>query len=105
MRLSLRIGAAAALIVLGLIFLRRNFKTEGESLKDLWHFDTGSFRASLHPKQHQDTGGRRKWRVASDNKPALIYHTTDIVVPNSGAIVMAKLKEENTAWVSAELSE
>ncbi|KAJ5550245.1 hypothetical protein N7535_001816 [Penicillium sp. DV-2018c] len=105
MRLSLRIGVAAALIILGFILLRRNFKTEGESLQDLWHFDTGSFRANLHPKHNQDPGSRRKWRVASDNKPSLIYHNTDIVVPNSGAIVMAKLKAENTAWVSAELSE
>lgn len=104
MRLSLRVSAAAALIILTLVLVCRNLKTKGESLQDIWHFDTGSFRTSLRPKPQPDPS-QRKWRVASDRKPALVYQTTDIVVPNQGAIVMAKLKEEDTAWVGAELAE
>lgn len=105
MRLSLRVSAAAALIILTLVLVCRNLKAKGESLQDIWHFDTGSFRTSLRPKPQHETGSQRKWRVASDKKPALMYQTTEIVVPNQGAIVMAKRKEEDTAWVGAELSE
>lgn len=105
MRLSIRVSAAAALIILTLVLVNRSLKSKGESLQDLWHFDTGSFRTSLRPKPQSDTGSQRKWRVASDNKPALVYQTTEIVVPNQGAIVMAKRKEDDTAWVGAELAE
>ena len=105
MRLSLRVGAAAALTVLTIVLFSRSLRTEGELLKDLLHFDTGSFKTALQPKVEDDSNPRRKWRVASDNKPALVYQTTDIQVPNQGAIVMGKLKEEDTSWVSGELSE
>ncbi|CAG8004034.1 unnamed protein product [Penicillium olsonii] len=105
MRLSIRIGAAAALIVITVLLFNRSLRTESEHLKDLLHFDTGSFRTSLKPKPEDDSSAHRKWRVASDNKPALVYQTTDIQVPNQGAIVMGKLKEEDTSWVSGELAE
>jgi hypothetical protein len=105
MRLSIRIGAAAALIILTLVLVNRNMKTKGESIQDIWHFDTGSFRTSIRTKPKQDPGSQRKWRIASDNKPALLYQTTDITVPNQGVIVMGKRKEEDTVWVAAELAE
>lgn len=105
MRLSIRIGAATALIVLIIVLFNHSFRKEGEHLKDLLHFDTGSFRTALKPKPEEDPSGRRKWRIASDNKPSLVYQTTDIQVPNQGAIVMGKLKEEDTSWVSGELAE
>jgi hypothetical protein len=105
MRLSLRICAAAALIVLTIVLFNRSLRTESKHLKDLLHFDTGSFKNPLQPKIEDESNPRRKWRVASDNKPALVYQTTDIEVPNQGAIVIGKLKEEDTSWVSGELAE
>jgi hypothetical protein len=105
MRLSLRVGAAAALIVLTIVLFNRSLRTEGEHLKDLLHFDTSSFKTAHRAKPEDDSNSRRKWRVASDNKPALVYQTTDIQVPNQGAIIMGKLREEDTSWVSGELAE
>ncbi|KAJ5960710.1 uncharacterized protein N7479_007860 [Penicillium vulpinum] len=105
MRLSLRVSAAVALIILSLILVTRSLKTKGESIQDMLHFDTGSFRTSLRPKSRPDPASVRKWRVASDNKPALVYQTTDITVPNLGAIVVGKRKEEDTAWITGELAE
>jgi hypothetical protein len=106
MRLSLRIGAALALIIVTLVLVNRSLKPEAQSLQDLWRFDTAAFRAALKPKEpEEDPAARRKWRVASDNKPALVYQTTQIEVPNQGALVMAKLKAEDTSWASGELSE
>lgn len=103
MRLSLRVGSAAALVIVGLILLSRRFGAI-ETPKSFWRFDTTSFRAALRPRPQSDAS-RRKWGIGTGNTAVLTYQTTQIEVPNDGIIVMGKLREEDTVWVSAELAE
>jgi hypothetical protein len=106
MRLSLRIGLAAALIIVALVLINRQLHTVGQAPQSFWHFDTTSFRAALRPPQQTTQDGiRRKWGSGSKKLLGLTYQTTPIEVPNAGVIVMGKLREENTAWVSAEVAE
>lgn len=106
MRLSLRIGLAAALIIFALVLINRQLHTVGQAPQSFWHFDTTSFRASLRqPQQTTQDGIHRKWGGGSKKLLGLTYQTTPIEVPNAGVIVMGKLREENTAWVSAEVAE
>lgn len=102
MRLSLRVGSAAALIILTLFLFSRRLTAE-QTPKSFWRFDTTSFRAALRP-QTQDVRGR-KWGAGTGNSAVLTFQTTPIEIPNEGIIVMGKLREEDTAWVSAELAE
>ncbi|KAJ5152651.1 uncharacterized protein N7482_009129 [Penicillium canariense] len=105
MRLSLRVGSAAALIIFTLVLLNRRFDTGKQSPKAFWQFDTTSFRAALRPQSEQAHAARRKWGTGTNNAAVLTYQNTPIEVPNEGIIVMGKLREEDTAWVSAELAE
>ncbi|KAJ5640160.1 uncharacterized protein N7484_008022 [Penicillium longicatenatum] len=106
MRLSLRIGLAAALIIVALVLINRQLHTVGQAPQSFWHFDTTSFRVALRPPQQTTQDGiRRKWGGGSKKLLGLTYQTTPIEVPNAGVIVMGKLREENTAWVSAEVAE
>ncbi|KAJ5378109.1 uncharacterized protein N7496_005518 [Penicillium cataractarum] len=103
MRLSLRVGSAAALIIVTLFLFSRRLTTE-QTPKSFWRFDTTSFRAALRPQPAQDVRGR-KWGAGTGNSAVLTFQTTPIEIPNEGIIVMGKLREEDTAWVSAELAE
>lgn len=103
MRLSLRVGSAAVLIILFLIVASRQYSSPGQSPQSFWHFDTTSFRSAFRP-QFADAH-RRKWGIGTGNTVALNYQVTPIEVPNEGIIVMGKLREEDTAWVSQELAE
>jgi hypothetical protein len=102
MRLSLRVGAAAALIIVTLILISRRVGTE-QTPKSFWRFDTTSFRAALRQPAHDVRG--RKWGAGTGDSAVLTFQTTPIEIPNEGIIVMGKLREEDTAWVSAELAE
>ncbi|KAF3402077.1 hypothetical protein F1880_009868 [Penicillium rolfsii] len=103
MRLSLRVGSAAALIIVALILLSRRFGA-AESPRDFWRFDTSSFRAAVRPKPAQDVG-QRKWGIGTGHSAVLTFQSSAIEIPNEGIIVMGKRREEDTAWVSAELAE
>lgn len=104
MRLSLRIGSAAVLIIFGFIFFNRRVLPEGPHPSSFWHFDTTDFRSVFHPPPPtQDS--RRKWGMGTGHKVELTYQNTPIVVPDEGIIVIGKLREEDTTWVSQELAE
>ncbi|KAJ5618577.1 hypothetical protein N7528_006688 [Penicillium herquei] len=106
MRLSLRVGSAAALIIIALVLINRQLHTvPGQNPSSFWHFDTTSFQATLRPQSQVAQDSHRKWGSGTNNKLGLSYQTTPIEVPNDGVIVMGKLREEDTAWVSAELAE
>lgn len=105
MRLSLRVGSAAALIIFALVLLNRQFSAPGHSPQSFWKFDTTTFRAAFRPQPPVQDASHRKWGVGTGNTIALSYQTTPIVVPDEGIIVMGKLREEDTAWVSQELAE
>lgn len=104
MRLSLRVGSAAVLIIVALFLLNRRFHAEVHIPRSFWTFDTTSFRAALRPQTQQDAS-HRKWGIGTAHKVELNYEQTQIVVPDEGIIVMGKLREEDTAWVSQELAE
>ncbi|KAJ5691852.1 hypothetical protein N7462_001275 [Penicillium macrosclerotiorum] len=104
MRLSLRVGSATALILFTFFLLNRRLSPVGQQPNSFWHFDTTSFRASLRPPPPPDHG-RRKWGIGTGSKAILNYQTTPIEVPNEGIIVMGRVRDEDTAWVSAELAE
>lgn len=103
MRLAIRVGSAAVLIVFALVLLNRRYHPE-RSPASFWHFDTTSFRSALRP-QSQVSTTRRKWGIGTDRKNGVTYQNTAIEVPNEGIIVMGKMRDEDTAWVSAELAE
>lgn len=103
MRLSLRVGSATALIILALFLLSRRYHAEDHIPRSFWTFDTTSFRAALRPQTQG--AGPRKWGIGTTHPVELKYKTTQIVVPDEGIIVMGKLREEDTAWVSQELAE
>jgi hypothetical protein len=103
MRLSHRVGSAAALIILALFLLIRRLSAQ-ESPKSFWRFDTTSFRVALRPQPAQEAS-HRKWGAGTGRSNVLTYQQTPIVIPDEGIIVMGKLREEDTAWVSAELAE
>lgn len=107
MRLSLRIGSAAVLIIIALVYINRNLKTVvTHTPQAFWHFDTTSFRAAA--LQHQQTpqeAASRKWGLGTGNKASNSWAKTPIEIPNEGVIVMGKLRDQDTAWVSAELAE
>lgn len=106
MRLSLRIGSAAVLILLAVVLFTRHYSPPGEVANFPWRFDTPSLRAAFRPQPAPAKGAsRRKWGVGTAKTVALKYQTTPIEVPNEGIIVMGKLREEDTGWVSGELAE
>lgn len=105
MRLSLRIAAAAVLIIIGLVVLNRQYPTQGQSPVSIWHFDTTSFRAAFRANPPVEDANRRKWGIGTKKKAPANYLTTPIEVPNEGIIVIGKLHEEDTAWVGQELAE
>lgn len=105
MRLSLRVGSAAALIILIIILANRQYAKPGHSPESFWRFDTTSFRSAFRRQPPVQDANRRKWGVGTGNTVSLNFQTTPIDVPNEGIIVMGKLREEDTAWVSQELAE
>ncbi|KAJ6153622.1 hypothetical protein N7470_006581 [Penicillium chermesinum] len=106
MRLSLRVGSAAVLIIIALFVINRNLPTVDQAPKRFWHFDTTSFRApTLRPQETPQEAARRKWGTGSSNKVNLDWSKTPIEVPNEGVIVMGRMRDQDTAWVGAELSE
>lgn len=105
MRLSLRVGSAAALIILILILASRQYAAPDQSPQSFWRFDTTTFRSAFRPQPPAQDPNRRKWGVGTGNTVALDFQTTPIIVPDEGIIVMGKLAEEDTAWVSQELAE
>lgn len=106
MRLAIRILAAALLLFVSLFLLNRRYNAvEVPVPKSFWHFDTTTFRAAFNPNPPKLDSSRRKWGVGTGHAMAVDYKTTQIQVPNEGVIVMAKLRDEDTSWVSAELAE
>lgn len=102
MRLSLRVASVAALILVAFFFLGRQLGGV-QTPKSFWRFDTTSYRAS--PRPPQSDVSRRKWGLGTDKSNVLTYQNTPIDIPNEGIIVIGKRREEDTAWVSAELAE
>jgi len=105
MRLLLRIGFAAVLIVLAFIVFNRRALPVAPSPSSFWHFDTSDFRSMFHPAPPSQDTPRRKWGVGTGHKVDMTYQETPIEVPNEGIIVIGKLREEDTTWVSQELAE
>ncbi|KAJ5667743.1 hypothetical protein N7523_007459 [Penicillium sp. IBT 18751x] len=105
MRLSLRIGSAAVLIILGFILFNRRVLPKGPHPSSFWHFDTTDFRSVFHPRPSTQDSSRRKWGSGTGHTVELTYQNTPIVVPDEGIIVIGKLREEDTTWVSQELAE
>lgn len=106
MRLAIRIGSAAVLIIISLLLLNRRYHAvDVPAPKSFWHFDTTTFRAAFHANPPQQDSSRRKWGVGTGHTVSIDYHTTPIEVPNEGIIVMGKLRDEDTSWVSSELAE
>ncbi|KAJ5261121.1 hypothetical protein N7478_011716 [Penicillium angulare] len=106
MRLSLRVGLATALIIFTLALINRQLHSVGRDPQSFWHFDTTSFRAALRPQSglSQDPL-HRKWGSGTRHESGLSFRLTNIEVPNEGVLVMGKLRDEDTAWASAELAE
>ncbi|CAI7569515.1 unnamed protein product [Penicillium pancosmium] len=104
MRLAIRVGSAAVLIFFALVLLNNRYHPS-RSPASFWHFDTTSFRSALRPHTQTTTTARRKWGIGTDRTNGVTYQNTPIEVPNDGIIVMGKLRDEDTAWVSAELAE
>lgn len=105
MRLALRIGSAALLIIVSLYFFYRRSNTLIVSNpKSLWHFDTTSFPAVFRANPPEHDSSHRKWGVATDNMMSVQYQTTPVVFSNEGIVVMGKLRDEDTAWVPTELA-
>jgi hypothetical protein len=105
MRLSLRIGCTAVIIILGFIGFNGRALPQGPSPSSFWHFDTTDFRSVFRPQPPPQDASRRKWGTGTGHKAELTYQETPIEVPNEGIIVIGKLREEDTAWVSQELAE
>lgn len=106
MRLSLRIASATVLIIIGLFVFTRQYPAEpGQLPQTIWHFDTTSFRSPFRPNPPVEGSHRRKWGVGTEKVAPANYLKTPIVVPDEGIIVIGKLREEDTAWVSQELAE
>lgn len=106
MRLAIRIASAAALIIFSLVFLNRRYTTIEVSVpKSFWHFDRATFRAAVNRNPPQQDSSRRKWGVGTGHAVSVDYKTTQIEVPNEGIIVIGKLRDEDTSWVSSELAE
>lgn len=93
MRSSIRIGSAAALIIVALILIYHN--RHGDHALSLLKTDSALQQSSSH----------RKWNMGTNTKAQLTYQTRPIDVPNIGSIIMGKLRSEDTTWVSAELAE
>jgi hypothetical protein len=92
------------LIFFALVLLNNRYHPS-RSPASFWHFDTTSFRSALRPHAQTTTTARRKWGIGTDRTNGVTYQNTPIEVPNDGIIVMGKLRDEDTAWVSAELAE
>ncbi|KAJ5151631.1 hypothetical protein N7492_009926 [Penicillium capsulatum] len=106
MRLAIRIGSAALLIIVSLLLLNRRYQAVAVPVpKSFWHFDTTTFRAAFNANPPKQDSSYRKWGVGTGQLVALDYKTTKIEVPNEGIIVMGKLRAEDTSWVSSELAE
>lgn len=105
MRLSLRIGSAAVLIIVGFLFFNRQVLPKSPHPSSFWHFDTTDFRSVFRPQPSTQDPSRRKWGSGTGHTVELTYQNTPIVVPDEGIIVIGKLREEDTAWVSQELAE
>lgn len=106
MRLSLRIASAAVLIIIGLVVFTRQYPPEpGQTPQSFWHFDTTSFRSPFRANPPVEESHHRKWGVGTGKIAPANYLKTPIVVPDEGIIVIGKLREEDTAWVSQELAE
>lgn len=90
MRSSIRIGSAAALIIVALILIYHS--RHGDNA---WSSSKSDSAAHKH----------RKWNIGTNTKAQLTYQTQLIDVPNIGSIIMGKLRTDDTTWVSAELAE
>ncbi|KAJ5469293.1 hypothetical protein N7539_008911 [Penicillium diatomitis] len=102
MRLSLRVASVAALILVAFFLLGRRLGSS-QTPTSFWRFDTTSFLAS--PRRPQADVSRRKWGLGTAKSNVLTYQNTPIDIPNEGIIVIGKRREEDTAWVSAELAD
>lgn len=104
MRLSIRVGTAA-LLILAIFLIKRHIDTVQDDsrvpLSSFWRFG-GSSAGSDSGNQGAPVD---KTAMESDVISPQNYETTPIIVPNDRALVMAKLASEDTSWVANDLNE
>ncbi|PIG81458.1 hypothetical protein AARAC_009767 [Aspergillus arachidicola] len=104
MRLSIRVGTAA-LLILAIFLIKRHLDTVQDDsrvpLSSFWRFG-GSSAGSDSGNQDAPVD---KTAMESDVISPQNYETTPIIVPNDRALVMAKLASEDTSWVANDLNE
>ena len=104
MRLSIRVGTAA-LLILAIFLIKRHLDTVQDdsrvSLSSFWRFG-GSSAGSDEVNQGDQVD---KTAMESDVIVPQTYETTPIIVPNDRTLVMAKLASEDTSWVANDLAE
>ncbi|KAE8151663.1 hypothetical protein BDV25DRAFT_89756 [Aspergillus avenaceus] len=103
MRLSIRVGSAA-LLILAIFLIKRHIDSIEDDLRiplsSFWRY-SGSSTATSSSSQ----GEKASETTDTINVPIQTYETVPIVVPNDRALVMAKLASEDTSWVANDLNE